>query len=135
MPLLWKEELRPKYYHSWICFNYNGIDYILDPCLNILTKKNYYERIFNTEIITKINAKEVKKTFVNGVKNYKPKDYSDSYIPEFLKELYKQKEDEVHIKQKNNVNEPFYRNGSGYRTELKDKKIKKLTAHYYYTDL
>ncbi len=127
-------DLHSKYYHSWICFNYNGIDYVLDPCLNILTKKSYYERIFNTEIIAEINAKAVKETFIDGVINYIPKDYSNSYMPDFFKELCKAKRDEVHIKSENSIYESFYRNGSGYRAELENKKIKKLKVHYYYLD-
>ena len=34
------EEKTKKYYHSWICFNFNGVEYVLDPCLNFLCKKD-----------------------------------------------------------------------------------------------
>ena len=34
------DERTPNYYHSWICFKYNGVEYVLDPCLNFLCKKN-----------------------------------------------------------------------------------------------
>ncbi len=29
----------PGYYHSWICFQFNGTEYVLDPCLDFLCKK------------------------------------------------------------------------------------------------
>ena len=32
------DERTPNYYHSWICFKYNGVEYVLDPCLNFLCK-------------------------------------------------------------------------------------------------
>ena len=32
------------------------------------------------------------------------------------------------------VNTPLYRNGAGYKTEIDNGKIKKLTVHYYYTN-
>ena len=32
------------------------------------------------------------------------------------------------------VNTPLYRNGAGYKTELKNGKIKKMTVHYYYIE-
>ena len=36
---LYFDERTPEYYHSWICFNYNGMEYVLDPCLSFLCKK------------------------------------------------------------------------------------------------
>ena len=32
------------------------------------------------------------------------------------------------------VNTPLYRNGAGYKTEIENGKVKKLTVHYYYID-
>lgn len=33
------DERTPNYYHSWICFKYNNVEYVLDPCLSFLCKK------------------------------------------------------------------------------------------------
>lgn len=33
-------EENDKLYHSWICFKYKNRNYVFDPCLNILCKKN-----------------------------------------------------------------------------------------------
>lgn len=41
---------------------------------------------------------------------------------------------EIVIHDVEDPNAPMYRNGVGYKTELENGKIKKLTAHYYYTD-
>ena len=41
---------------------------------------------------------------------------------------------EVVIEDEENPNAPMYRNGVGYKTELENGKIKRLVAHYYYTD-
>ena len=43
-------------------------------------------------------------------------------------------EGEVVIEDEENPNAPMYRNGVGYKTELENGKIKRLVAHYYYTD-
>lgn len=33
------DERTPEYYHSWICFMFNGTEYVLDPCLNFYVRK------------------------------------------------------------------------------------------------
>ena len=54
------DERTPNYYHSWICFKYNGVEYVLDPCLNFLCKKNDYSKIFEINVQGKVSAKEVR---------------------------------------------------------------------------
>ena len=48
--------------------------------------------------------------------------------------VMEEKKNEVTVHGPADVNTPLYRNGAGYKTELEDGKIKKLTVHYYYTD-
>lgn len=41
---------------------------------------------------------------------------------------------EVVVHEPEDINTPLYRNGAGYKTEIENEKIKKLTVHYYYCD-
>lgn len=41
---------------------------------------------------------------------------------------------EVVVHGPEDINTPLYRNGAGYKTEIENEKIKKLTVHYYYCD-
>ena len=49
-----------KYFHSWICFKYNNEEYIFDPCLDLLCKRNLYHKIFEVEIMGIVCAKNVR---------------------------------------------------------------------------
>ena len=132
----------PNYYHSWICFNY-GEDYILDPCLNILCKKEDYYDLFTPNVKGRVTAKEVKEELIKQVKEYKAKPIIVSEFDKILKimmgdkefNVYKEyKKNEVTVHAPEDVNTPLYRNGAGYKTEIEEDKIKKLTVHYYWID-
>ncbi|MBE6158397.1 MAG: hypothetical protein E7159_01065 [Firmicutes bacterium] len=123
------ENIHSRYYHSWICFNYNSVDYVFDPVLNLITKKNYYERLFNTDVLVKIKASELKKELINKITSYKPVECKNKV----LKELYdKYKNEEAIMSVPDDITEPLYRNNSGYKMKLNNNKIKELKAHYYY---
>lgn len=132
------------YYHSWICFDYNGTEYVLDPCLSFLCKKKDYSKIFETVVKGKVSAKAVKEELIRQVTTPKQEDNSDAhkacqnFLRSFLGESYEkykeEKKNEVIAEGPEDVNTPLYRNGAGYKTELENGKIKKLTVHYYYTD-
>lgn len=138
------DERTPKYYHSWICFKFNNTEYVLDPCLSLLCKKSYYSKIFETEVNGKVSAKEVKGELIKQITTPKKENNSekDNFFEEFLKEILADKYDDYKNQKKNevvvggpeNVNAPLYRNGSGYKVEFENDKIKKLTVHYYRTD-
>ena len=136
---LYLDEKTPKYYHSWICFNYNSIEYVLDPCLNLLCKKDDYHKIFEADVLGKVYAMNVKKELIKQITTPKKEKISEAYknTQKFLKfligdsyEEYNKNEVTVHASE--DVNAPLYRNSSGYKSELEDGKIKKLTVHYYY---
>lgn len=123
------DNIHSRYYHSWICFNYNSVDYVFDPVLNLVTKKNYYERLFNTDVLVKIKALKVKKELISRITSYKPTECKNK----FLKELFdKHKNEEAIISVPDDITEPLYRNNSGYIMKLDNNKIKELKAHYYY---
>ena len=138
------DERRPKYYHSWICFNFDKTEYVLDPCLDFLCKKEDYFKIFEIEVKGKVTAKAVREELIRQVTTFKEDDNSEfsqkfkMFFKSFLGDEYEsykeKKRGEVIIEGKEDVNTPFYRNGAGYKTELQNGKIKKLTVHYYYTD-
>ena len=127
------------YYHSWICFKYKDEEYIFDPCLDLLCKKELYHNIFEVDIIGRVTAKKVRKVLIYNLENKKtkkePLSNSEKKASEFMKKYFssalEDKKDDVTIDD-DDVNSSFYRNNTGYRAVLENKKIKKLTAHYYY---
>lgn len=119
---LYFNERTSKYYHSWICFNYNEIEYVLDPCLNFLCKKDDYSKIFETNVKGKVSAKAVKEDLIRRITALKEEDSSGKM------------KNEVTVPASVDVNAPLYRNGAKYKIDLEDGVIKKLTVHYYYID-
>lgn len=138
------DERTKKYYHSWICFNFDNEEYVLDPCLNLLCKKSDYSKIFEVNVKGRVSAKDVKEELIRQITTPKKEDNSRAHksFERFLKrqlgdsyEKYNEKkQNEVIVHGPENVNTPLYRNGAGYKTEIENEKIKKLTVHYYYCD-
>lgn len=138
------DETTPKYYHSWMCFKYDDVEYVLDPCLNLLCKKDDYSKIFEVDVKGRVSAKDVKEELIRQITTPKKEDNSRAHksFERFLKrqlgdsyEKYNEKkQNEVIVHGPENVNTPLYRNGAGYKTEIENEKIKKLTVHYYYCD-
>ena len=138
------DERTPKYYHSWICFNFDGIEYVLDPCLSFLCKKCDFSKIFENDVKAKVSAKDVREELIRQVTTPKEDNNSEthkafqSFMKSFMGDSYdsymESKKDEVTVHGPEDVNTPLYRNGAGYKTKIEDGKIKKLTVHYYYTD-
>ncbi len=126
------------YYHSWICFKYNDKEMIFDPCFNILCNKEDYLRMFFANVYANVYAKDVKETFIKSVQNHKYVEEKNTILKMMLREKYqeyiKRKAQEVIIKAKEDVNEPFYRSGAGYFADIENENIRRLTVHYYYTD-
>ena len=65
--------LDKKYYHSWINFSYNDLEYTFDPCLNILCDKKIYQEVFETDVMGRVNANEVRDELINAILNPKSK--------------------------------------------------------------
>ena len=138
------DERTPNYYHSWICFKYNGVEYVLDPCLNFLCKKNDFSKIFEINVQGKVSAKEVREEVIKQVTEPKEEDNSEShksfenFMKIFMGDSYndykEKKKNEVTVHGPEDVNTPLYRNGAGYKTEISNGKIKKMVVHYYWTD-
>lgn len=138
------DEKRSKYYHAWICFKFSGIEYVLDPCLSILCKKSDYSKIFECNVKGKVSAKAIEEELIRQVTAPKNKDTSkvhqafQSFLKSSMGESYdsyiESKKEEVIVHGPEDVNAPLYRNGAGYKTEIENGKVKKLTVHYYYTD-
>ena len=138
------DERTPNYYHSWIYFKYNGVEYVLDPCLNFLCKKNDFSKIFEINVQGKVSAKEVREELIKQVTEPKEEDNSEShksfenFMKIFMGDSYndykEKKKNEVTVHGPEDVNTPLYRNGAGYKTEISNGKIKKMVVHYYWTD-
>ncbi len=132
------DELDHGYYHSWICIKYNQKEYVFDPCFNLICLKEDYEKVFFANVYANVYAKDVKETFIKSVQNHKYVEEKNTILKMMLREKYqeyiKRKEQEVFIKAKEDVNEPFYRSGAGYFADIENENIRRLTVHYYYTD-
>ncbi|MBQ4263565.1 MAG: hypothetical protein IJB83_04940 [Bacilli bacterium] len=138
------DERTPQYYHSWICFDFNGTEYVLDPCLSFLCKKSDYSKIFQIDVKGKVTAKAVREELIRQITAPKKEDNSeshkkfDTFLKNFLGDSYesyqRKKKEEVVVDGPEDPNTPLYRNGAGYKTEIANGKIKKMTVHYYYTD-
>lgn len=138
------DERTPEYFHSWICFNFQGVEYVLDPCLNFLCKKSDYVRIFDIDVKGKVSAKAVREELIRQVTTPKEEDNSEahqafqSFMKSFMGESYdsyiESKKGEVMVHGPKDVNTPLYRNGAGYKTEIDNGRLKKIRVHYYYTD-
>lgn len=132
-----KFDLYNLYYHSWINFKYKGIEYVFDPCLQILCRKTYYDKIFEVQVKGKVTSKQVKEYFINYISN-PPKKETNEEVSKIMKMIFGEPSErtkgEIVINDEENPNAPMYRNGVGYKTTLEDGKIKRLVAHYYYTD-
>lgn len=131
----------PEYYHSWICFKFDDNEYVLDPCLNLLCQKKDYTKLFETETKGRVTAKKVKEELIRQITTPKPTKTScptenyDSLMRKILGDSYddymEKNKTEVTIRGIEDVNAPIYRNNSGYKAEIENGKIKKLTVHYY----
>jgi hypothetical protein len=99
------------YYHSWICFKYNELEYVFDPSLNIICNKDSYLKVFKPTVLASIKAIDIKNYFINYVTL--------------------NKENEVIFHDKDDITSPMYRNNSSYKVKLEDEKILKLIVHYY----
>lgn len=134
------DEKTPEYYHSWICFNFNGIEYVLDPGLNFICKKSDYSKIFEIKVKGKVGAKAVREELIRQVTEPKEENNSESHrifetiMKSFIGDSYECKKEEVTVHGSEDVNAPLYINGSGYKIEVDNGKIKKLAVHYYYTN-
>lgn len=135
------DERTPMYYHSWICFYFNGTEYVLDPCLSFLCKKDDYSKIFETDAKGKVTAKAVRDELIRQINLPKKEDNSEIhksfeiFLKSSLGDYQESKKEEVIVYGPEDVNAPLYRNGAGYKTEINGQKIKRMTVHYYYTDL
>ena len=134
----------PEYYHSWICFKFDDTEYVLDPCLSFLCKKSDYSKIFEIDVKGKVSAKEVREelirqiTAMNAMDNRKTPEELKRFMKIIMGKSYdtymESKKTEVRVYDSEDVNTPLYRNGFGYKIEMENAKVKKLTVHYYSQD-
>lgn len=103
-----------KYWHSWICFTFNDIVWVFDPCLQILIEKNIYYHIFEiSEIAGVITAKLVREDLIYRIEHH-------------------EKKNETHILGNDDVKSSMYRNNTGYTAKIDNGTINTLVAHYYF---
>lgn len=141
---LYFDQNTPRYFHSWICFKFNNTEYVLDPCLSFLCKKKDYDRIFTPEVKAKVTAIKVKQELIRQIttpkviENPEAHEAFEMFWKDFLGDHYEEYEErkkgEVTVNGPEDVTTPLFRNGAGYKTEIENGIIKKMTVHYYYND-
>ena len=102
-------------------------------------KKKLYDKVFKVDIKSRLTAKTVREELINKLLNpiskkevevsTKTKEFMDRFFKKYLEE----KKDEILItgSGKDDVNEPMYRNYTGYTANIENNQIKSLKAHYY----
>ena len=131
------------YYHSWIRFKLKGLEYIFDPCQNIICSLEDFQKLFKPRVKGCASAKIVRQEFIKQVKEYVPpdEDYDSKkgifkffYIDpgdEYIK-YQKEKNKEVKLTAKNDEPyQPLFRNTAGYKSVIENEEIKEVDAHYY----
>lgn len=118
-----------KYWHSWICFTFNDIFWIFDPCLQILVEKDIYYHIFEIdEIASTITSKSVKEDLIYRISQHeKEKENKTTHF------IFEYPKNEVHIFGNNDIKSPMYRNSTGYTATINNGTINTLIAHYYFS--
>ena len=67
--------------------------------------------------------------------NIEENEHLKLFMKTFFDNKYmEEKKEEVIVRGPEDANTPLYRNGAGYKTEIEDNKIKKMTVHYYNID-
>ena len=57
---------------------------------------------------------------------------AEEFMKKYFGNILKENKNEITIDDSDEIDAPFFRNNTGYRAVIEDKKIKKLIAHYYY---
>ena len=120
-----------EYWHSWICFTFNNILWVFDPCLKILVEKNIYYHVFEiNEIAGVVNAKSVRDDLIYRINHREKKNFNESGIlAQYISERQK---NETHISGDDDVKSLMYRNSTGYTATIDNGKVNTLIAHYYF---
>lgn len=125
-----------KYWHSWICFTFNDIVWVFDPCFQILLKKNIYYHIFEiNEVAGVVNAKSVRDDLIYKINHREKKktNESQSYICNFLEQYIPERQkNETYIHGNDDVKSPMYMNNTGYIATIDNGTINTLIAHFYF---
>lgn len=122
-----------KYWHSWICFTFNDIVWVFDPCLQVIVKKNIYYHIFEiNEIAASVTAKSVREELIYRIEQHEKKNKPKSPISDFLEQYVSERQKkETTIFGRDDLKSPMYRNSTGYTAEMNNGTINTLIAHYY----
>lgn len=123
-----------KYYHSWVCFKFNGDEYVLDPCFDFICKKDLYYKLFEIVVMGHVTAKDVKEALIMEMTIPSNDRLNLIAYNNFLKRYSRDIREKYRIGKrdvdKDDPNIPLYRNRAEYTAYIEDGKIKKLTALY-----
>ena len=99
--------------HSWISFTLHNKEYIFDPALNLIVKKQDYEEIFTPDRIGSVSSYRVKTDLLDTLAN--GKENQDGFIE---------------VNKSNDINSSFYKVDMQIKGEAINRKILTLTTKY-----
>jgi hypothetical protein len=99
--------------HSWISFTLHNKEYIFDPALNLIVKKQDYEEIFTPDRIGSVSSYRVKTDLLDTLAN--GKENQDGFIE---------------VNKSNDINSSFYKADMQIKGEAINRKILTLTTKY-----
>ena len=106
------------YFHSWIELVYKGKEYVFDPSLNDLRLKDDYYKEFNARIKGQVSAEQIKQSLIQFANN---NNEECRYFP-----------GSISIPGTNNMEDPFFRTNSRVVAEIKNDRVLKLHARFYF---
>lgn len=119
-----------KYWHSWICFTFNDIVWVFDPCLQIIVEKNIYYHIFEiNEVAGVVNAKSVREDLIYRINHHEKEKLNES--ESLAQYIFERQKNETYIVGDDDVKSLMYRNNTGYTATIDNGTINTLIAHYY----
>ena len=117
-----------KYWHSWICFTFNGIVWVFDPCLQIIVEKNIYYHIFEiNEVAGVVNAKSVKEYLIYRINHHEKEKLNES--ESLAQYIFERQKYETYIVGDDDVKSLMYRNNTGYTATIDNGTINTLIAN------
>ncbi len=125
----------PFYYHSWICFSLDGQEYVFDPALNHIAKKELFYQKLNPRVRSRVSVKQVKDYFLKFISDPKMRETKLDYQRKMYKtldvEFIKQLEENNTIWGTGDMADPFFAGIVSYNPKLEGTNIKKLDAHFH----
>ena len=125
------------FFHAFIEFKYNDIEYVFDPCCRMINHKEIYFKLFRPDVKGQTTAKDIKEYFISYVNAYRQidnqKPEEDTPGTRLIKYIFGDTHDDgIIVKDIDDPNAPMFRSGN---VEYKDivienDQVTNATAHF-----